>query len=1431
MTDGSDTLAVVIGIARHEQTRLDLRTPDRDARDLELLLRERLGWRTILLCNEETTLGRLKDLLEREMPEKTNENSRVLVYFAGHGLVTDSQTQPKAYLVPHDARNDEASLLPMEAVSTALQELRCKHVLVILDCCFAAAFRWRSGRDFGAVLAPELYRERYELFLRRPAWQIITSAAADQKAADVLAGMPFGARGDAGVSRNSPFASALLRGLGGEADMSPPGGDGVITATELYLFVREEIEREIPHGNQTPGLWTLDRHEQGEFIFHVHGREVLLRDAPALARENSPYRGLQPYEEKDAKLLFGRAAVVDALFQRVETSPLTVVVAVSGAGKSSVVKAGLLPLHRKMHPDSLVELTRPSSSGDGAIERALARGAQALLIVDQLEEVFALDRNVAFREEYLASLVRARAAGVHIVATLRSDFEAQFASGALSDGWTDARFVLGEMSRDELRQVVELPANRAVLFFDPPSLVDRLVDAVVGSPGALPLLSFVLTQLYERLLRRADGSRMLRESEYDELGGITGALQARLERVHTDLGTEEDRATLKAVLLRMVELEGGGVVRRSVQRDELTFGEPWDRRVQHVWGILTSAEARLATGGGDASTGKLELVHDAVVRSWPRFDEWIRDRRVTDGVHLERRVSAAERDWREANRDARRLWHADVRLNVAVRQAADPLGFNARERAFVGMSSRKRRIRRLTVSLLVAIAVTSVAVTFVRSLLAQGEADRQALLANEARLAERRRAIGERGALAANTASFAGRAGEALALGIGAVGEALELGEAVPPSAIDGLAAAIGASGQLVGRAMPHRGEDPRIWGVACSQDGELVVSVSSDATVFTRRDGEEIARLTRSDEHGTEVGSGGFAVAAAGQWFLTGNDGVMKLWTDEGQVHALADAGGSLTGLALDRSGTRVVGTRLDGRVVVWLPDAHTPASTVAGHDTKDGDLMQGLAAAITVDGTRAATSGYDKAVRLWKIEEADGIPSLVSLCTFATTFDPRGLDFTPDGSRLVAAGGSGWTVVDVSNCAPAEAPAVVVAQDTLLSQPRDAVFSLDGLDVITGGHDGILQRWDARSGRRLASMVRTQREITAVDRCGQGSYALGDVEGVVSIHHETGDAAYRTISTAAKPQAVVFTSAAADALAVATDAEQGGVQLVRLDGTEPRSLEGAPMRPWTIAVSADGKQLRAVGRDGQLSNWDTTTGAQLAVTPLESIGRASASRDGTRLAAIGASGLLIWDGAGAELGRVALQPDFTNLMIAPALSDDGSRVAAYDASSKRVRVWTSTDQGEVRAFPSPSVPTSLSLAPDGSALIIGGADGVVRLGDVTSGAVKQELLAHTSEVWATAFSPNAKRFVTAGGDKVVRVWDRATGAQIAALPGSSARVFALAFAADSETIAAACHDNRVRLFSVSPRRLLTIACERARGYPPVSEIPEFCKKNGSQP
>lgn len=690
--------AFIVGIDAYQHVS-PLRTAVNDARRLAALLAEqhRFEVHPPLL---DATGAQLRELLQHTLKTQVGADDRVLFYFAGHGVAADGDDGPAGYLVPADANpQDRRTLVAMAEMQAVLDALPCRHLLLILDCCFSGAFKWSSQhRAIVGLMPKRIYAQRFSRFLEDPARQVVTSAAYDQKALDVLQGRATGDRGsvagDDGLS-HSPFALALFDALAGAADVRVEGGgggegDGVITTTEIYAYIRDRIEpATLQQGarlRQTPSFFPLKGHDKGEFMF-LHPRHRL--NLPPMEGK-SPYKGLSSFDESDRHLFYGRDRVVAELAAKAAdpAQRLLVVTGPSGTGKSSVIKAGLLPQLRKA--GLAVLLMRPGEHPMAALDAVLLEGTgPAVLIVDQFEEVITRCADPAERQAFdlrLHQMLQDGSRIARIVVTVRSDFEPQLNGGALKAAWLTGRFTVPPFSLDELREVIVMPTVQEVMIFDPPELVDQIIGEVVQSPGALPLLSYTLNELFDAYMRSGRNDRALTQSDYEQLGGVMGALRTKADKLHAALTGDAERDTLRRIMLRMVSVEGD-LAGRRVPLADLDFGPDAKAAVDTVVEQLIAA--RLVVMNQDA----IEPAHDALVRAWKMLRDWIHDA-GRDKLILGEQLQTAAADHARTG-DVEYLWHSSPNLPAVQALLKDRrlCWFNANERRFIDASMRRKTLR------------------------------------------------------------------------------------------------------------------------------------------------------------------------------------------------------------------------------------------------------------------------------------------------------------------------------------------------------------------------------------------------------------------------------------------------------------------------------------------------------------------------------------------------------------------------------------------------------------------------------------------------------------------------------------------------------------------------------------------------------------------
>jgi YD repeat-containing protein len=404
-----------------------------------------------------------------------------------------------------------------------------------------------------------------------------------------------------------------------------------------------------------------------------------------------PYKGLATFDTEDAEYFFGREQLVAELVARLVGSPLLGVVGASGSGKSSAVRAGLLhALAGGVLPGSdgwARALIRPGEDPirelRGAVDQ-LDGEHRTVLVVDQFEELFTACPDEQERSRLVAELVRAARdpdRGTVVIA-VRADFYGLCAAYPDLSRLLGANTVLvGPMSRDELRRAIERPAQRVGLHVEP-ELADGLLSDVEDEPGALPLLSTALLELW----RQRDGRR-LRLAAYTRSGGVQGAVARLAEDAFVRLDPAQ-QAAARNVLLRLAgEGEGRTIVRRRIGLSELEL----ERRPDVAEVVARLTDSRLLTIGD----GAVEVAHEALLREWPRLCSWLEE--DAQGRRLHHQIGDAAHAWDADGRDPEGLYRG-ARLSGALEwRSTHEEQMNATERAFLdaGRAAAERAQRRL----------------------------------------------------------------------------------------------------------------------------------------------------------------------------------------------------------------------------------------------------------------------------------------------------------------------------------------------------------------------------------------------------------------------------------------------------------------------------------------------------------------------------------------------------------------------------------------------------------------------------------------------------------------------------------------------------------------------------------------------------------------
>jgi serine/threonine protein kinase len=418
------------------------------------------------------------------------------------------------------------------------------------------------------------------------------------------------------------------------------------------------------------------------------------RRTQQLQIDESPYAGLSSFQENDAGKFFGRNREIAAMVTRIRDRPLVAVVGSSGVGKSSFVRAGLVPALKRsgevwetlvLRPGrkpldalaqiiapmiataanladevdehkKLVEVLRQEPGHLGEVLRLRARrdNRRLLVFVDQFEELYTQVPSAEDRAAFTACLSAVAddaTSPLRVVLSIRSDFLDRVAEDPEFVGeLTQGLFFLGPPGRDGLRDAITQPADMAGFQFELPAMVEDMLDHLETTPGALPLLQFAASKLWEN---RDTARRLLTHHAYAAMGGVAGALASHADRVVSELGATK-AGLVRALLLRLVTPERTRAIVPITELRELS------REVGEVQRLIDQlVDARLLVvqtlEGGKGST--VEIVHESLVQGWPTLRRWLDENQ--DDAALVDQLRVAARQWQQKGFDAGVLWRGE----------------------------------------------------------------------------------------------------------------------------------------------------------------------------------------------------------------------------------------------------------------------------------------------------------------------------------------------------------------------------------------------------------------------------------------------------------------------------------------------------------------------------------------------------------------------------------------------------------------------------------------------------------------------------------------------------------------------------------------------------------------------------------------------------
>jgi WD40 repeat protein/DNA-binding SARP family transcriptional activator len=1146
----------------------------------------------------------------------------------------------------------------------------------------------------------------------------------------------------------------------------------------------------------------------------------MLDDSPAFGEP--PYKGLHFYNREDSNYFFGREQLTDLMNQRISAGDAFItIVGASGSGKSSLVRAGLIPtlvsstrsttplanphswniilINPTIHPFEALtmginqEFKSNFSSSDlrknindinflfQKILNSNANQSKLLIVIDQFEELFTLCTDEKERRTFIDLLIAITEIGVekhiYIVITLRADFyEYCGRYPALREVMTRSQIYIGPMNAEETRNAIEGPASEGGWVFES-GLVELILRDVNKEPGMLPLLSHALLETWHKRQ-----GRTLTLQGYVKSGGVHGAIARTAETIFNLHLSSEQQQIAKNIFLRLSNLgEGVEGTRRRIQLAELSPAMRDLSAVQSVLQILV--DARLITIDEDS----VEVAHEALITEWHTLHNWLIEDR--ESIQLHRHLTESAQGWHDLDRDSNELYQG-TRLSQALEwfdQHASDLSIIEQE--FLTASKKKaEQIQQEQ----------------------KAQQERELIAARELATAQQQRADTEKKLVESQSHALTQLRRRAvyltiaLFLALGMAGIALFLGEQVREIALTAQANAeraedertIAFSRELAAASVSNLELDPELSILLAL----AAVSEAQSASLPVPREAEEALhravlasrlRMNFQGGFGVDFNPSGTLIASSG----ANSSAIIREFPSGQERLVLQGHSGDMFGVGVSFSpdGKRILTASADGNAKVWNVMTGEQLLTLQGHTASVN------AGVFNSNGNYVATTSSDGTVRVWDANSGDELLKL-------NLISPASIAFHPNGYQLVIA-------IDLESNGAIEIWDVTSGENvlTLNGHNRGTVavaFSKDGAYLISAGRDAKIRMWNVVDGKELVTLDESIPIYSLALQPDGKQIATGGIDGIVRIWDlESEILLFELNGHTDIVSSIVYSP---DSKYLATSSIDGSTKVwdVSNEGmAEYLTLARHTEVVYSLDYSPDGKTIATSSWDETVILWDTSTGNERFVFQnlTAEVSRVTFNHDAKKIATVDFSGSLnVWE---ADNGKLILSiPAHEPSDIDAQFSPDGNYIATA-GSEGIAKLWDAYTGDLIRMFEGHADSIHrIAFSPDGTLLATASWDDTAKIWQVSSGQLLYTLTANAGDVKSLDFNSDGRFLVTAHEDGIARIWDVSkVGIEIQneiqmvnTLVGHNATVWDATFSPNDKYLATISFDDTVRLWDV---------------------------------
>ncbi|WOB70533.1 hypothetical protein [Microcystis aeruginosa] len=890
----------------------------------------------------------------------------------------------------------------------------------------------------------------------------------------------------------------------------------------------------------------------------------------------SPYLGLRKFEVDDKDRFFGRDNWIIELTDYLKQKNVLLLLGASGSGKSSLVQAGLIPkLKDNLGANKLVNLTfvpdvNPFESFYGCLlanryKQYQAKLAQAVkedtlikvveglknnsdlwfIFIDQFEELFTrtpkTERDIFIKS--LVNLIQNNNSLVKIVMTMRADFLDKLSPypslGKIHDQYSK---MLTDMDESELRLAIAEPAARNGVIFEK-GLINQIIADFYEQAGSLPLLQYTLDLLWQK---NHIQERILNNKIYQEIGGVTGALEKQADKIYGQFN-EQQRKASEEIFLELISLEGKEAVSRRADKSSFEQ-EEMQREV-----LYQLIDNRLLVSKGEDGKATVEVAHEELLRCWQVLQDLIREKEEI--IVLRSRLYADAKQW------------DDLQKQDAVKASSELWGGSKLKR-IVNLIKEKSLSN-----------LDDVAVKFIKASY-HYQKQREKIEAER-----KRREVDTELSLANSLSGYSlhlfneeGKELDAIVEAIKA-GKILQKHNASNTKVIDALQKIMN-EGREYNRLVGHNGS---VNSVSFSPDGKTLVSGSYDNTIklWNVETGKEIRTLKGHDSYVLSVN-----FSPDGKTLVSGSeDNTIKLWNVEtGQeIRTLKGHGSFFNSVNFSPDGKTLVSGSEDNTIKLWNVETGQEIRTLKGHDSTVYSVN------FSPDGKTLVSGSVDNTIKLWNVETGQEIRTLKG--HDSTVYS---VNFSPDGKTLVS--GSVDKTIKLWNGSTGKEIRTLKGHD---SGVYSVNFSPDGKTLVSGSVDNTIKLWNVETGKLWD--VETGEEILTLKGHDSAVYSVnfspdgktlvsGSVDKTIKLWNvETGQE-IRTLK--GHDELVRSVNFSPDGKTLVSGSWDKTIKLWNVEtGQEIRTLKGHDNWVNSVNFSPDGKTLVSGSADNTIKLWNLGT------------------------------------------------------------------------------------------------------------------------------------------------------------------------------------------------------------------------------------------------